>query len=126
MGCATELSSVRQLCAGKTGVGNVSCDSSCKSAIDGLFSSADGGASWALCQGVRVPTASASAQRGFDYRFGSSATASATSKSGAQWSTFGREAVSLYNSYHFKGCGGAATLPPLGSSSPLRARSSLS
>ena len=134
-GCSAELSQVRELCADPAAAGNLSCDDRCKSAIDGLFSSADGGASWALCQGVRVPVSAEIAPDVFDGGFldkeyygrrlenyagenyagekfdGGENRQLAASKGGAStsWTTFGREAVSLYNTYHFKGCGGGRT-----------------
>ena len=125
--CAAELVQVQTLCATANaapqvadGVSDdtVSCDEQCKGAIDGLFSSADGGASWALCQGVRVTKSAAymrEAADDFDRSFyydeyygggRNSPHSSSSSSQEGQWSTFGREAVSLYNEYHFRGCGG--------------------
>ena len=137
-GCSAELSQVRSLCADPAAAGNLSCADRCKSAIDGLFSSADGGASWALCQGVRVPVSAEIAPDVFDggfladkeyYGYGRRLEAyggegyggeeleggesrqprqlhASTGSPSSAWTTFGREAVSLYNTYHFKGCGG--------------------
>ena len=136
-GCSAELSQVRALCADPAAAGNLSCADRCKSAIDGLFSSADGGASWALCQGVRVPVSAEVAPDVFDggfldkeyYGYGRRLEGyggegyggealeggesrqprqlrASTGSASSAWTTFGREAVSLYNTYHFKGCGG--------------------
>jgi hypothetical protein len=49
--CSAELSQVRELCADPSAAGNLSCADKCKSAIDSLFSSADGGASWRCARG---------------------------------------------------------------------------
>lgn len=116
--CAAELVQVQTRCAAAAaapavddGVSDdtVSCDEQCKGAIDGLFSSADGGASWALCQGVRVTKSAAYTREvadEFDHSFYGGAQFAVARPQEGGWSTFGREAVSLYNQYHFHGCGG--------------------
>ena len=114
--CVGELETARAACSGLVDAGNGSrggCSDACRGAIDGLFSAGDGGASWALCQGVRAPVDLRANQvrafdDGFDYRARRGRRAGAT-YGGSEWTTFGREAVTLYTTFHYDTCapGGA-------------------
>lgn len=91
--CAGELEMARTHCAVRDSSG--SCTQDCRARIDSLFSSADAGSSWATCQGVRVSVPTSA----YDKIAGIAPAQKRRGQPGAHdWTTFGREAVSLYTS----------------------------